>query len=610
MTKERVDPTTYDELLQQTIATPITRRSLLKRASVLGLSAGLTTTLLAACGGDDDDDEEPTTEAPSGGGSTPEASEEDTPEASGGETAETSDDETAAPSEDETPDASSEDTPAAEGDATEETGSDEPAGEGIPGGTLSVALQSDPTTMDPHISTAAVDRQVFQLIFDKLVDIDEQLNIIPELASQWEISDDGMQYTFTLVEGVTFHDSEPFNAEAAKANFDRILDETTASPRLGEIAQVTEVEAVDETTLMLTLSQAFSPLLSTLSDRAGMMISPKAIEELGDDLARQPVGTGAFTFVEWLEDDHLTVQKNDNWWQEGLPYLDQVTYIPIVDASVRLTALQTNDVQMIDSLSARDVALVQDNEDLVYGTVAGLGFSYISLNVSQAPFDNIALRQAVAWTIDRDSIIETLFFGTGDPAQTPIPPSSWAYDDSLDFYHQDYDMARQKLEEGGMPDGFEFTLLLTNSPDSIQLGEAFRAQMGEAGIVANIELLEFGTLLDRTNGGDYQAVSLGWSGRPDPDGNIYGYFHTEGGNNDGGYSNPDVDSLLDEARSVSDQDERRSIYSELLTIVAQEAPMIFVRFPPQNKVWQPAVQGYVLVPDGMMRFDKVYLEEG
>lgn len=592
MAKESIDQTTYDRLLRQAISGEMSRRTLLKRATVLGLSAGITTSLLAACGEDEDEPADAT--EPAGGGETPETS-------TGGDTTpEASDDDT-------TPEASAEETAATdEGDDPEEA----PAGEGTPGGSVSIALNSDCTTMDPHMSTAAVDRQVYQLLFDKLVDIDPELNIVPELASEWEISEDGTEYTFTLVEGVTFHDGEPLNAEAVKFNFDRMLDETTASPRRSEILQVSEVTAVDDTTVMLTLSQAFSPLLATLSDRAGMMISPAAVEEFGDDLARNPVGTGAFSFVEWVDDDHLTLTRNDSWWQEGLPYLDEVTYIPITDASVRLTALQTNDVQMIDSLSARDVALVREDDSLVYEEIAGLGFSYISFNVSAAPFDNMALRQAVAWTIDRDAINETLFFGTGNPAQTPIPPSSWAYDETLQFYSQDYDMARQKLEEGGMPDGFEFTMVVTNTPDSIQLAEAFRAQIGEAGIVCEIELLEFGTLLERTDSGNFQAVSLSWSGRPDPDGNIYSYFHTEGGNNDIGYSNAEVDRLLDETRAVSDQDERRALYSELMSIVADEAPMLFIRFPAQNKVWQPALQGFVLVPDGMMRLDKVYLDQG
>ncbi|CAN5200827.1 ABC transporter substrate-binding protein [soil metagenome] len=588
MAKESVDQIAYDRLLRQAITGQMSRRTLLKRASVLGLSAGLTTSLLAACG---DDEDEPTA-VTGGGGATPEAP---------GETAETDTDETPETAEDETPEAAGEETPDAAG---------EPAVEGVAGGTLILALNSDCTTMDPHRSTAAVDRQVYQLVYDKLVDIDEGLNIVPELASEWVISDDGLEYTFTLVEGVTFHDGEPFNAEAAKFNFDRMLDEATASPRRSEITQITAVEAVDELTLMLTLSQPFSPLLATLSDRAGMMISPAAVEELGDDLARNPVGTGAFSFVEWIEDDHLTLTRNDSWWQEGLPYLDEVRYIPITDASVRLTALRTNDVQMIDQVSARDVAQAREDPDLVYDEVAGLGFTYISLHSSNPPFDNMALRQAVAWTLDREAINETLFFGTGSAAQTPIPPSSWAYDESVQIYTQDYDMARQKLEEGGMPDGFEFTMLVTNTPDGVQLAEAYRAMIGEAGIVANIELLEFGTLLDRSNAGDYQAVSLGWSGRPDPDGNIYGYFHSEGGLNRGSYSNPEVDELLDQTRAVSDQDERRALYSELLTIVAEEAPMIFVRFPAEIKIWQPVIEGFMHVPDGMMRMDGVSRTDG
>lgn len=568
------------------LSATLDRRRLLVRSSVLG-AAAISATLLAACGSDDDDD--PTATASEGGGDTA----TNTPGAGG-----------------ETPEATGEATMGATepaGEATEPSGD---MGEGVPGGELRVGLNADLTTMDPHMSTAAVDRQVYQLIFDKLVDINETLEIVPELATSWDISDDGMEYTFTLVENATFHDGEPFNAEAMQINFERMLDEATASPRLSEIAQIESIEVVDEFTLTLGLTQPFSPLLANLSDRAGMPISPLAITELGDDLARQPVGTGAFVFVEWVEDDHLTVEKNASWWQEGLPYLDTVTYIPITDATVRLTALQTNDVQLIDGISAKDVESVEADDSLVYSEVAGLGFSYIHFNATEAPFDNMALRQAVAWTLDRDSINETLFFGTGDVGQTPIPPSSWAYDESLVIYQQDYDMARQLLEEAGMPDGFEFTMLVTNTPDAIQLAEAFRAQIGEAGITANLELLEFGTLLEMVNERNFQSVSLGWSGRPDPDGNIYSYFVTDGGNNRAGYSNTEVDELLNAARATSDNEERKQIYAEACTIIAEEAPMIFVRFPAQNKVWQPAMQGYVHVPDGMMRLDKVWLEQG
>jgi peptide/nickel transport system substrate-binding protein len=577
---------------------PMTRRQMLKRAGALGLGLAAASSLLAACGGDDDNS--------SSGGATSTTTSSSSGTGATATTAEgtSSGSATSASGESGTPDTGT------SAPTTGTGGSGSAAGEGKPGGTMMVALNADLTTMDPHMSTAAVDRQVFQLVYDKLVDIDETLNIVPELSTQWEISDDGTEYTFTLVEGVMFHNGEAFNATAAKTNFDRMLDPATASPRKSEVSQITNVEAVDDKTLKLTLSAAFSPLMATLSDRAGMMISPKAIQELGDDLARNPVGTGAFSFVEWIKDDHLTLKKNPDWWQEGLPYLDQVTYKPITDASVRLTTLKTGDVHMIDQLSAKDVQSVKADNSLVYDEVAGLGFTYISLNSSKPPFDNMALRQAVAWCFDRDAINQTLFFGTGAPAQTPIPPSSWAYDDSIEIYSQDYDKAKEKLTEGGQPDGFDFDLLVTNSPDAVQLAEAYKAQLAEAKINANIVLLEFGTLLDRTDSHDYQGVSLGWSGRPDPDGNIYSYFYTGGGNNDGGYSNPQVDDLLDQTRAVSDTAKRKELYTQVDTLIAQEAPMIFIRFPAEIKVWLPVVKGFVHVPDGMMRLDKVWLDQG
>lgn len=571
MTTDHLNEHAYQRLFRLAVTGRLSRRDLLKRASALGLGVAATSTLLAACG-DDDDPTATTAPAP---GADPTA------------------------------------TPAAE--ATEEPDDTpeptEPPSDGMTGGVLNVALNSDLTTMDPHRSTAAVDRQVYQLIYDKLVDIDESLNIVPELATEWTISDDGTEYTFMLAEGVTFHDGEPFNAEAAKYNFDRMLDPDTASPRRSEIAQITEVIAEDDYTLRLVLSQPFSPLLATLSDRAGMMVSPKAIEELGDDLARQPVGTGAFQFVEWMTSDHLTVERFDGWWQEGLPHLDQVIYRPIVDANVRLTALRTGDVDIIDQISARDVESVRNDASLEMSEIASLGFTYISLNHQVPPFDNLAIRQAVAWTIDRDAINRVIFFGTGAPAQTPIPTSSWAYDESVQVYQQDYDMARQKLEEGGMPDGFEFIMKVSNSPDAIQLAEAYQAQMEEAGIIANLELLEFGTLLDHLNSSNYEAVSLGWSGRPDPDGNIYGYFHSEGGLNRQGYANAEVDELLEQTRAESEPSVRRELYTRAMTIVAEEVGMIFIRFPAEIKVWRPVVQGFTHIPDGMMRLDAVTKEE-
>jgi peptide/nickel transport system substrate-binding protein len=555
----------FARAISESLDSQISRRRLLLRAGILGAAASL----IAACDVDDDDVEDP------------------------GVGAEEDDDDPAdAPDDDEVDDEP-----------------DEAPEDAEPGGSLQVALNADLTTMDPHMSTAAVDRQVYQNIYDKLVDIDENLEIEPQLAEDWEISEDGTEYTFTLVSDVSFHDGEVLDADAVQFNFERMLDEEMGSPRRSEIQQIEEIEVVDDQTFQITMEEAFSPFLATLSDRAGMMVSPAAIEELGDDLARQPVGTGPFEFVEWVTDNHLTIERFDDYWQDGYPLLDEVVYRPITDASVRLTSLQTGEVHIIDAISARDINQAQEDPDLEFSEIDGLGFQYIQLNLAAEPFDERALRQAIAYCIDREAINETLFFGTGSPAQTPIEPSSWAFDEDVQVYQQDYDRARELLEEAGMPDGFQFNMMVTNTPDAIQLAEAYQDQMAEVGIDCNLELLEFGTLLDRLNTEDFEACSLGWSGRPDPDGNIYGYFHSDGGTNRASYSNPDVDDLLEQTRAVTDPDERREIYSEVTTLIAEDAPMIFVRFPAEIKVYQPAVQGFEHIPDGMMRFVNVSLDE-
>ena len=264
---------------------------------------------------------------------------------------------------------------------------------------------------------------------------------------------------------------------------------------------------------------------------------------------------------------------------------------------------------MIDAIAPKDVEAPKKDTSLRFSDVPSLGFTYIALHHAKPPFDNKALRQAVAFCFNREAINEVVFFGTGKVGQTPIPPSSWAYDASVQPYKQDYERARAKLTEGGKPGGFSFTLLVTNSPEGVQLAEAYKSQLAEAKIVANIELLEFGTLLDRSNKGNFEALSLGWSGRADPDGNLYNYYHSQGGNNRGEYKNPEVDKLLDQARAVSDQGERKRLYTEATKIIADDVPQVFIRFPAEIKVWLPAVQGFTHVPDGMMRMTNVSLKK-
>lgn len=478
------------------------------------------------------------------------------------------------------------------------------------GGTATLSLNADISGLDPHLSSTTVSSQVMQLLYDTLVSYDKSFTIIPNLATKWDSSPDGLTYTFTLVEGVKFHDGEPFNAQAVKVNLDRVLDKSLGARLTSQLTQVSQVQVVDDKTVKVILSAPLALFLPLMTGPAGTMISPKAIKEFGKDLARKPVGTGAFTFVEWIKDDHITVTRNAQYWQKDQPYLDKVVYKPVPDATVRLTALKTNEIQMDDLISAKDAKQLKADTSLVYDELPGLGYRYILFNSATDPFGNMALRQAVAWSLDRAAIQKTLFFGTGAVANTPIPPSSWAYDPSLVIYgKQDYDMAKKKLADGGKANGFEFTLMVPNTPDDIQLGEAYRDQLAQVKISMKLETLEFQTLLDRSYAGNFQAHTGAWSGGPDPDDNVYSYFRSGGGTNRGKYKNDQVDTLLDQGRSTTDKDKRKSAYNQVAKIITDEAPMIFIMHPAEIKVWQPTIQGFVHSADQLMRMNTVWRKD-
>ncbi|HWU39037.1 MAG TPA: ABC transporter substrate-binding protein [Candidatus Acidoferrum sp.] len=222
-----------------------------------------------------------------------------------------------------------------------------PASAQVRGGTIRIALDADCTTMDPHRSTAAVDRQVYSNLYGKLVDIDAKFNIVPQLAQSWEIKNNGLIYIFKLRRGVKFHDGSDFNAEIVKWNFDRMRDPALASPRRSEIAPVKDVKVLDPYTVEITLTTPYAPFLSVLSDRAGMMVSKAAVEKYKDDYARNPMGTGPFRLVEWVKDDHITLKRFDGYWEKGLPYLDEIIYRPIPDTTVRFTAMRTGQVDLM-----------------------------------------------------------------------------------------------------------------------------------------------------------------------------------------------------------------------------------------------------------------------
>lgn len=481
------------------------------------------------------------------------------------------------------------------------------------GGTLRVALNSDLTTMDPHLSTAAVDRQVYQSIYNPLVRLDKDLTLKPELAEKWEYTDP-TTLVFTLRKGVKFHDGTDFNAKAVKINFDRMMNPDTKSLRAAEISSVKEVQVVDDNTVKLILKAPNAALLAALSDRAGMIISPAAIDKYGKDLARNPVGTGPFQFVEWVTGDHLTLKKFDGYWEKGadgqsLPYMDGVTFKPVTDATVRLTSLKTGTVDFIDGLAAKDVAGMRSSKDPIMDEVTGLGWQGLYTNDSVAPFDKPEVRQALNYAVDRDSLAKNVLFGTVKPGQGPIPPGSWAYDESVNIYKRDPAQSKALLQKAGLTPPVKFPCMIVNTPDAQLIGQALKEQLAEGGFDMDIQLLDFPTALAKSNAKDYVCFQIGWSGRPDPDGNVYSFLYTNAPSNSSVYSNKAVDALLDQTRATYDQAQRKTLYTQALTQANKDGALAFLYWPSDFKLWSGKVNNFLHVPDGMIRTKELWLSK-
>ena len=480
------------------------------------------------------------------------------------------------------------------------------------GGSISVGLTSDVVTLDPLLSTALVDREVMFNIYDRLVDADAKNNIVPDLATSWAYTTP-TTVVFTLRTGVQFQDGTPFNADAVVFNINRILNKPT-SPRHSEISTVTSVQSIDSTHVQFNLSKPFSPLLAALSDRAGMILSPTAIQSLGSGLANGPTnaGSGPFMFTSWVKGDHLTITRNPHFWQKdsfgtALPYLNTITYRPITNESVMYTNLETSTINVAMALAPSDTQSAKSNPSLVYNQIPGLSFFGFMLNVKAAPLTDVHVRRAIEWGVNRQEIVTSVLDNIGVVSQGPIPPSSWAYSSAIAPFTYNINNAKSELQQAGVST-VTFTLLVASgSPLNAQEAQFIQQELAPAGITVNIKQETFATILSDTAAFNFQAALLGWSGRPDPDGNMYSWFHTGGGFNDMQYSNPQVDALLDDARVSSDQAHRAQDYQQADQLMLQDAPYVFINHGVSIQATTKNVQNFPLLPSGMMPFVQTYL---
>ncbi len=450
-------------------------------------------------------------------------------------------------------------------------------------------------------ATLLVEREVFYNMYDSLFTIDPSLSIKPGLVKSWDTSDP-MNYKFTLQSGVKYQDGTPFNGQSVKDNITRY--KTTAnSRRKSDLGSVSSVEVVDDIHVTFHLKKPDATLLATLVDRAGMMLSMAAVQKGGQGFSLAPMnaGSGPFQFVEWKRNDHLNLTKNPGYWKSGLPYLDGLTYRAIPDVNAILAALKTGDIDIARTIAAKDVAGIKADSGFIYRSTPALGFNGFELNTGAAPFNDPAKRKAVALAIDRYAILKNINFNIGVVGYGPIPPSSWAFDSNEKIYdHADPTAAKSAAT------GFTFAYKTTSDPVNQQLAQLMQAELAAAGITMNIQTEEFATYQQECANHQFQACGVNWSGRIDPDGNTYAWWHTGGDFNDSLYSNSQVDAWLEDARTTTDQAKRKQDYDNAQKQIVADAPYVFSVFGVSAQISSTKIQGFTLYPDLMIRMGEVW----
>ncbi len=470
---------------------------------------------------------------------------------------------------------------------------------------LRIGLRQDPDILDPTLGSSYVGRIVYAAMCDKLFDLDTDLNIVPQLATGYRY-EDPTHLLITLRPGVVFHDGEKLDAEAVKYKLTRDLT-AKGSMRAGEINAIQVIEVVDPLTVRLVLKAPASPLLAQLTDRAGIMISPKATEAAGAAFGNHPVCAGPYAFVERVAQDHITLKRHPGYWNPSEFHFDQVTYNSITNSAVRVANLQAGSLDLVEYILPTDIAAIKKDPNLKLATTDSLAYTGITFNTGNGPGaktvsgQNALVRQAFELAIDKPALVDVVFNGMFAPTAQANPPTSPMYVKAVVSPPRDLARAQALLKQAGVTLPVPIVLTATNEPDAQQAAEVIQSMAREAGFEVKIRTMEFAASLQAGYGGDFEAYLIGWSGRSDADGNMWQMLHTGGTFNYGHYSDPGVDALLDEARTFTDVTRRRDIYAKVWQQERADLPLLYL-WNPQNIVgMKKSLTGFQQVPDGLIR---------
>jgi len=483
-----------------------------------------------------------------------------------------------------------------------------------PGGILKVGLQADPTALDPQKQNLTAIWHIIEHIYNGLTRVKPDLSIEPALAEGWEISEDGTSYMFVLREGVTFHDGTPLKASDVKFTFERLVDPATASPGASELASMKSIEVNDERTVVMTLNAPDASLLAALAGGTCVIFSEEFVKANNNDVSQVAMGTGPFKFVEYVPNTRIVLERNENYWEEGLPYLDGIEMTIASDDTARTAAVVTGTVDFIEYAPLRDIPSLEADSSLNLAGESNTNIRFIGFNLGKEPFDNLKVRQAIAAVVDREAMLGPTVFGYGTPTEVLFPPDFWAALQQ-EVRSPDVERAKALMAEAGLADGFSTTITSWSQYSFLSnAAVVLQEQLRQIGIEAELNLVENATMVEQIYDPatrDFDIAVTGESAYVDPNTIVLPYFKTGEGNNFMGYSNPEVDKLIEQAIASTDQEERAGIYQEIQKILLEDLPWVSLFVANQYEAMKDYVQGYVHIPTGSnASFRTTWLSEG
>ncbi|MFA1822253.1 glutathione ABC transporter substrate-binding protein [Virgibacillus oceani] len=488
------------------------------------------------------------------------------------------------------------------------------------GGDLIIAKGADVVSLDPNGSNDISSYDVQRNIFETLVKQNENMELVPGLATEWEAIEDNV-WEFQLQEGVTFHDGSPFNADVVKANIERIIDPDVGSSQASLYEMVNDIEVVDDYTIRLTTDYSFAPLPAHLAHPVSGIVSLEVIEddyaamedgqEPGTIINENPIGTGYFKFEEWVSGEYIDLSKNEDYWN-GTALLDRVQFKVVNEDMTRIAELSTGDSHISSPLSPSDVGQIEGMDGVSVHEQSIVRYSYVGFNMAKEPFDNQLVRQAISMAVDEQLIIDGIFDGYGIPANTPIPVDIEGHDENVEDYEYDVEGAKELLAEAGYENGFSTTIWTDDEREQMDTAVNIQSQLQEVGVDAEVEVLEWGAYLDQTADGEHDMFVIGWTtGTGDPDYSVYSLFHSNSVGAPGNRTfteNDELDALLDEARQTTDEEDRMALYSEIQELLVEIAPAINISYPEYLMGVNDRVKGLSQLPTQYLELKDVYIE--